>query len=349
MTSVSDFLTGAVHRSDARRAKGAALLTLARLALGEGHLTVVDIGARGHLHPLFEPVAPVTRVVGFEPDPAEAARLRSDARAPWLDVTVAEGAVTGYTGPRRLYLTRRRDLSSLLAPTTMGSRDWQVEEVREIDGRSVSDWLADGCFPAECDYLKIDAQGAEYEILASLPDEVWSHLSAIEVECRFLQHYHGQRHVIDVLTLVRDRGFEVAALHPVYQGGQSVDRSDDGPPTRRTLSHCDALCVRPLSWPGEALVRDRDHAAAALLLSYAVHGYWQQGRRVAHMYLPEILPAVDACLPRREHPLRWRVAVLARTLRLLARPSRSGRFDLAEAALRIDGAGSTWRLSAPKL
>lgn len=198
-----------------------------------------------------------------------------------------------------------------------------------------------------CDYLKLDVQGAEHEILSAVPDDLWEGLAGVEVECRFRRHYAGQRHALDVVDLVRVRGFEVATLHPVFRGGQVVDRRAGGPATARTLSHADVLCVRPIDWP--ETTPDPRRAAAALLLVHAVHGLWQEAREVASCYLPELSGAVQACLPRDESPVSWRLAVLVRALQLVVAPSRSRRFDLADEALRVEGPSSSWRLSAPKL
>jgi hypothetical protein len=106
--------------------------------------------------------------------------------------------------------------------------------------------------------------------------------------------------------------------------------------------------MRPPSWPHDAPA-GQDWAAAVLLLAHAVNGFWEQARCLAQRYVPAALQDIDACLPRREHPLRWRMRVMARVLRLLVRPSRAERFALADLALRVDGPNSRWRLSAPKL
>ena len=44
-------------------------------------LGYIDVGARGGVHPLVEPVAGITAVLGFEPDAAECARLQAELNA----------------------------------------------------------------------------------------------------------------------------------------------------------------------------------------------------------------------------------------------------------------------------
>ena len=321
--------------------------SLARQALGCDLLTVIDIGARGRLLPAFEPIAEATHIVGFEPDEPAAEELERVRHAPWAEMSVVRGAVSGVTEERTLYRTRRPSLSSLLRPTVEGEADWEVVEILDVPARTMADWVDAGELPPTCDYLKLDVQGAEHEILSSVPEDLWEGLAGIEVECRFRRHYSGQRHALEVVDLVRVRGFEVATLHPVFRGGQVVDRRAGGPATARTLSHADVLCVRPTTWPGTR--PDPRRAAAALLLVHAVHGLWQEAREVVSCYLPELSDAVQACLPRDESPVSWRVAVLVRSLQLVFAPTRARRFDLAAEALRVDGPSSSWRLSAPKL
>ena len=62
-----------------------ALLRRAFRELDATGLGVVDVGARGHVHPVFDEVAPLVDAVGFEPDAEERRRLNATA-----------GAVSGY-------------------------------------------------------------------------------------------------------------------------------------------------------------------------------------------------------------------------------------------------------------
>ncbi|MFN8722422.1 MAG: hypothetical protein ACK5YI_16480, partial [Rhodospirillales bacterium] len=68
----------------------------------------VDIGARGGTHPIMDPLAGVTAVLAFDPDPEEGRAIRAaQARAPrWVRVEVE--AAASPPGPGRRSCIWRR-------------------------------------------------------------------------------------------------------------------------------------------------------------------------------------------------------------------------------------------------
>src|SRR5262245_57576620 len=81
--------------------------------LGQTVLTVIDVGCRGGLVDRFAPARTATRVVGFEPDSVESARLaRTVCADGWAGTTIVACALAATDGTATLHITARPDLSS---------------------------------------------------------------------------------------------------------------------------------------------------------------------------------------------------------------------------------------------
>jgi FkbM family methyltransferase len=314
-------------------------------------LRVLDIGSRGQVYPVLLPVAPATEIVGFEPDRDECARLNRQLPGQrWRSAVVLPYAVTGRSGPRTLHLTRRPDLSSLLRPRCpVPGTDWEVVERRRVMGRSLADLRCAGELTGRWDFLKVDVQGLEHEVLAGLPDDLYADLAGLEVECRLGHHYEGQHGMLDVAADVMRHGFELFALAPVFAGGSRVDETQPWPRSRRPLSHGDLLLLRDPRWPdGTADDRERLRRAGVLTLLYGLHGFWVAALELAGRHLPGQARRLRAVLAG-DGGWRWRWRLLALSVAAMVDPRPAKRFRLARHAVTVDAEGLYWRLSAPKL
>jgi FkbM family methyltransferase len=141
--------------------------------------TVIDVGANiGAFSVLAARAATNGWVISYEPEPDNAALLRRNLdRNQCRNVTVVSAAVAGQRGVLTLHLNPdnsgghsvRRDHGgpSLSVPTVT---------LRDVfDEHRVS----------RCDFLKIDCEGAEYDILYSLPRQYFARVRRIVME------YHG--------------------------------------------------------------------------------------------------------------------------------------------------------------
>jgi FkbM family methyltransferase len=146
-------------------------------------------------------------VIGFEPIPAECAKLNALGMRgrQYLPYAVADGR------RRTFYVTNTGMTSSLLAPNmalvnafaSLGEL-MQVVATPEIETRRLDDVVE--VRAAGCDYLKIDTQGSEAEILAN-GTEVLRDCLLIETEVEFVPLYEGQPLFAEVDQLLRSRGF----------------------------------------------------------------------------------------------------------------------------------------------
>jgi FkbM family methyltransferase len=123
---------------------------------------VVDVGAHIGLFAMLA-ASRGARVVSFEPHPDSAAHLRANT-AKW-DVECHEAAVVGApSGPLRLYVHPQRDTRNSLVPRDVGDGTALTAAV-EVPTVTLAEALGDGC-----DLLKLDIEGAEFELFTAARD-----------------------------------------------------------------------------------------------------------------------------------------------------------------------------------
>lgn len=188
----------------------------ARRHPGLGPIVVHDVGGRGGLQGRWRVVARFAPVVGvlFEPDPAEAARLRASGER----VTVVEWALGAEPGTATLHITREPGRSSLLVPNVdriapiAATEPYEVTGTAEVRVERLADLVERGEAPAP-DFLKIDTQGYERRILDGLGG-LLDRVVGIELEARTIEFYRGETS-FEALVLGLDRhGFALVAARP---------------------------------------------------------------------------------------------------------------------------------------
>ena len=169
---------------------------------------VVDLG--GNVGLFSARVAPeADRVVVCEPVPFNFSQLERNTGA-FENVVAVPAAVAGESGTLRIFSPREEKRSGAFsAHLDPESGDGSVA----CEAKAVT---LDELFAQEgithCDLLKLDVEGSEYGVLATLSDTGW--------EC--IQRIHGEYHNVEPKTpenrwdylegLLRTRGFRVEAL-----------------------------------------------------------------------------------------------------------------------------------------
>lgn len=201
---------------------------------------LMDIGARGGIHPRWKPFYPLLEVRAFDADADECRRLNQEHH-PYriFYMPVALGAVNGEK--RSLHITKAPGCSSLLLPNTeLCSKFPFGSEMEVVSVQSVTlSRLDTVCPDFQPDFIKVDTQGTELEILHGA-GRLLESVIGVELEVEFVHQYVGQPLFADVDAFMRSRGFSLRGLR------RSLWRQD-APHTHSfggQLVHGDALYLR---------------------------------------------------------------------------------------------------------
>jgi FkbM family methyltransferase len=204
----------AAHPDFAACAAGAAL----RLC----PLGFVDVGARGGVHDLVEPLARHVAVLGFEPDQKECDRLTAmpEVSGPWAAFHLEPVALAGARGPATLHLLSASTNHSLRPPSTAFTSRYAMEKWIQIGAEplitdTLDNVLFDGArtFSGQGEFLKLDTQGTEHEILEGAARTLEERTVAVMLEVAFCELYQGQKLFSEVELLLRGHGFSFYGFH----------------------------------------------------------------------------------------------------------------------------------------
>jgi len=172
-------------------------------------LVVLDIGCRWGFAERFTRDKDAFSVYGFDPDAEECQRLA--LRYEGLDVCLVPVGLAGQSGKRTLYITHEPACSSLLKPDPYLTENYpalacaRLVSTTEVDTTTLDAWARQSQV-GQIDYLKLDTQGSELEILQGGVDALQS-VRCIEVEVEFNPIYLGQAIFSDVDLFLRTQGF----------------------------------------------------------------------------------------------------------------------------------------------
>jgi len=191
---------------------GAALKSLRRGA------TVIDIGANIGAFSVAAARAGASIVWAFEPVAANVASLSENVARNRLEYVIKPVplAVAARPGKLSFYLRDSDAGGGTLHPEI--HKPWHDErgamaadiQVIEVYCTTLADFFEKENI-THCDLLKIDCEGAEFEIVSLLPPEVARRIDAVVFE------YHSDGKVDAIVGLLQQLGFWHVTRHPVYQ------------------------------------------------------------------------------------------------------------------------------------
>ncbi|MAI10604.1 MAG: hypothetical protein CBD27_09615 [Rhodospirillaceae bacterium TMED167] len=251
-------------------------------ALAEEYpITSFDIGSRGGFQSDLSPIAFAVNAVGFEPDPEAYDQVRSSQDKKWRSVSLFREGVSGKSGVRTLYVPEDPQSASLLQhDPTIGLKFgkpqfFELARTEEVFTITLSEAL-DRTHYSNIDYLKIDIEGAELEVLDSSKD-LLKDVLAVKTEISYIPFRIGQPLANEVERHLVSQGFELMdiigpahwrrhgyLIHPYY--------SPEVPPyTRAQIVQADYLMFRsPISLEGEP-VKQVQLAVLSMALGYFDH------------------------------------------------------------------------------
>ncbi len=180
-------------------------------------MTYVDVGAMGGISRKWAQVKECLQVIGFEPDKREFKKLQSSEAEQFLNYIVYKQSadiqlnVTQDPGKTSIYKPNLKVLNEF----PDADRHQVVESIRfsqdTVD--SLDNILKKHGLDA--DFLKIDTQGSELDILEGAERSL-ENIFGVELEVEFLPLYEGQALFPDVHSFMTHRGFVLYDLRRAF-------------------------------------------------------------------------------------------------------------------------------------
>lgn len=190
-------------------------------------ILVLDGGARNGPTDV-QSIADLSSCYCFEPNPKELDSIkgidmaRKKPTADYGQIISIPQALGRETGEMKLNISARVGATSCLQPNvellkTFSRDHWSqmqtITKTVEVNGVSLQDF-SDHYGIKSLDFLKLDTQGSEYDILQGAGSLI-NGVSIAKVEVEFLPLYKGQRLAHEVMAYFHEQGFEVIDLEHV--------------------------------------------------------------------------------------------------------------------------------------
>lgn len=251
-----------------------------RRALVERPFGYIDVGARGGAKAWCAPIAPLAAALLFEPDRSCLADLENSLKAGgWAQAVVEPLGLGRHSGPAVLNLYAH-GVNHSLYPANPAFRDrYTVASLADagtatVDLATLDEVLFDRrkSEPHWGEFLKLDAQGAELDILAGATRTLAERTVAVVAECSFLDIYEGQPRFSALEPFLAERGFTFYGFEGL-QGWSCKFLDKRTARGRERLCFGDAVFLRdplPSSARPQSLTPRQGQAlyVAALLLGY---------------------------------------------------------------------------------
>ncbi len=211
-------------------------------------LHFLDAGAAGGIHDLVKGAASIIDCVCFEPEKeaARALRLQYGQESPFASMTILETALSGRAGQRTLHVTRSAVNTSLLAPEEDLIKRYHLPGFHVDKTTTIATESLDGLMLREGrsgrrfgEFVKLDCQGAEYEIIQGAEKILRENCIAIMCEVEFFPLYKDQKCFSELDHFLRAKKFQLYGLYPHYISAKSLNRREAE--TEERLLWADAL------------------------------------------------------------------------------------------------------------
>lgn len=185
-------------------------------ALSREPFGFIDIGARGGVHEIVEPVARLTKVLCFEPDQAACEELRAELsrNSSWAAIELEPVALAGTEGFGDLHLMVTPTNHSLLPGNKSVVDRYNIVTLKEVGTTKVPTTTLDNCLlnkrqndARSGEVIKFDAQGAEFDIMQAGKTILQNRTLAIFTEVLFFELYKGQKLFSEIELYLRSLGF----------------------------------------------------------------------------------------------------------------------------------------------
>jgi FkbM family methyltransferase len=178
-----------------------------------------DVGARWGIEEPWKFFRSIISIISFEPDNEEYESLKIDKDTKDM---LYSYALSNKKMNMSLNLTKSRGCSSLYKPNYEFLKNYsdadrfQIESTAKVATTSLDNLYNDKIF-TNCDFIKIDVQGAELDILKGGEKFLQENILGIQVEVEFQPLYENQPLFSDVDSFIRNHlGLQIQDLRKSY-------------------------------------------------------------------------------------------------------------------------------------
>ena len=252
--------------------------------------TVIDAGGRFGLHPTWKPFTGELEYYLFEPDNAEATRLSEKYRVRHAEVKVVASALGNSNQNIQINLFQNRAMSSSVKRNPVsslfkGERRGQVEieQTVEVNATSIDSFADEKGL--HVDFLKLDTEGTEFEILEGANHQLLNCVLGVRSEIQFDHIFEGMPLFGEVNKRMLDLDFYL--LNIDYDGrGDNQNNFVRLPGRYGILTSSDAVWMkRPATF--FSLATQNDYSLEVQVLKYAAFCLMNSANDVALSILLE--------------------------------------------------------------
>jgi FkbM family methyltransferase len=191
--------------------------------LNENPLNVLDIGARDAYLGEIENLKQFINYYGFDADENECNRANSNPPEGFNKFKMIPHYIGNDNPSIPFYLYKSLGDSSKYLPNQRFidkfNTGFGVQEIVDVRSRNLKNIIKDEQIRG-VDFLKIDTQGSELEILKSAKNCL-SKVMLVEAEVEFTEMYDGQPLIGEFVNYMNQQGFEILYLNRVFQTRQN--------------------------------------------------------------------------------------------------------------------------------
>jgi FkbM family methyltransferase len=193
-----------------------------------------DVGSLGGIHPITENFSNYLNVVCFEPNIKELENLENknnNNNNNYAKIIYSEKALFRDKGTKILHIAKLDTNSSLLRASDEFIKRYQATNFETIEQKRIKTTTIDLIIDEElrkkninAEFIKIDTQGTEYQILEGAKSNLKSNTVAILCEVEFFPLYENQKLFEDVIIYLRKFGFKLYGIYPNYRSNQKLNK-----------------------------------------------------------------------------------------------------------------------------
>lgn len=189
--------------------------------------TVCDVGALGGIHPLFSPIQNASTLIAFEPNTESNNHFGSKEN--WKNTIFSEKGLWSNEDKIPLYDVSAPTNTSVFKPNNEIVTRYKMEEKWTVLGENIIEVMALDEFcrleKIQIDFLKLDTQGSEFEILLGSKEQLENNITGVITEVSFFEIYKEQKLFHSICRELENRGFSFYGFDTTFfRSSGAIDR-----------------------------------------------------------------------------------------------------------------------------